>query len=33
MQKIQRLAYLTGWTFGDAAQPPKFIENPAGSAH
>ena len=33
MQKILRLAYLTGWTFGDEAQPPKFVENPAGSAH
>ncbi|MDP8979140.1 MAG: M20/M25/M40 family metallo-hydrolase [Acidobacteriota bacterium] len=32
MQKILRLAYLTGWTFGDEAAPPKFVENPAGSA-
>jgi Peptidase family M28 len=30
MEKIVRLAYLTGWTFADEATPPRFIANPAG---
>lgn len=30
MEKIVRLAYLTGWIFGDAPAPPRFVPNPAG---
>ncbi|MGI8742778.1 MAG: M20/M25/M40 family metallo-hydrolase, partial [Bryobacteraceae bacterium] len=32
MEKIVRLAYLTGWMFTDEAAPPRFIANPAGAA-
>ncbi len=32
MEKIVRLAYLAGWEFGDTANPPRFIENPAAPA-
>jgi hypothetical protein len=30
MEKIVRLAYLTGFSFGDDPTPPRFIANPAG---
>ncbi|HKW98775.1 MAG TPA: M28 family peptidase [Bryobacteraceae bacterium] len=30
MQKILRLAYLTGWEFANASATPKFIERPMG---
>jgi hypothetical protein len=30
MEKIVRLAYLTGWSFADEPTPPRFIANPAG---
>jgi Peptidase family M28/PA domain len=30
MRKILRLGYLTAWQFGEAAQTPKFVPNPAG---
>jgi Zn-dependent M28 family amino/carboxypeptidase len=29
MEKIVRLAYLTGWTFADEPTPPRFVANPA----
>jgi len=29
MEKILKLAYLTGFDFGDAKNPPKFIARPA----
>jgi hypothetical protein len=29
MEKILRLAYLTGWDFGNAATPPRFVARPA----
>ena len=29
MEKILRLAYLSGWMFADGDRPPKFISNPA----
>jgi hypothetical protein len=29
MEKIVRLAYLTGWSFADEPTPPRFIANPA----
>jgi Zn-dependent M28 family amino/carboxypeptidase len=29
MEKIVRLAYLTGWSLADAPTPPRFIANPA----
>ena len=32
MAKILRLAYLTGWQFAEEATPPKFVENPRGTA-
>jgi len=32
MAKILRLAYLTAWQFADEAVPPKFVENPRGTA-
>jgi hypothetical protein len=30
--KILRLAYLSAWQFADAANSPRFVENPGGSA-
>jgi hypothetical protein len=32
MAKILRLAYLSTWQFADERNPPRFVENPAGSA-
>jgi peptidase M28-like protein/PA domain-containing protein len=32
MAKILRLAYLSAWQFADAPNPPRFVQNPAGSA-
>ncbi len=32
MANILRLAYLSAWQFADESQPPKFVENPGGSA-
>jgi hypothetical protein len=31
LEKIVKLAYLTGWTFADEDQPPRFIPNPVGA--
>ena len=33
MEKILRLAYITGWMFADGDRPPKFISNPATQSY
>ncbi len=30
MEKILKLAYLSGWAFAEAANPPRFLAKPLG---